>query len=228
MNPKCWQLLSLSLSLAREPSLFFHLCNVAFPRACARLRPSTSAQPSDFVLLRHTLAMPAHGANVGVEGMALAESDFVRNLSSVAEQFGCVGHYVDQHMLFLAEPSRQPPAARSPPGRRFSPPLFERYKNVGVVQLWGLRHCVLAARSHLGDVFARQTKDVKHVLGIGMDAVHHAEHELQRNGINIPGVSSSSGLPRSADKKNTRRVFCCCKYLWLRGVGLLYVFLAFF
>lgn len=208
MNPKCWQLLSLSLSLAREPLLFFHLCNVAFPRACTRFRPSTSAQPSDFVLLRHTLAMPAHGANVGVEGMALAESDFVQKLSSVAETFGCVGHYVGEHMLFLADYPRQPPAARPPPDRRFTPPLFERYKNVGVVQLWGLRHCVLATRSHLGDVLARQTKDVKHVLGIGMDAVHHAEHELRRNGINIPGVSSSSGLLATQRRqKNTRRVF---------------------
>ena len=126
--------------------------------------------------------------------MDLRGGDFVRSLTSVVGEFGCVGHYVDQCMLSLAGPSRHPPTARIPPDRRFAPRLLMPRTTVRVVQLWGLRHCVLAARDHLGGVVSQR---IGHTLDLNVDAVRLTAFAFECEGIRFPGVSRSVGVPRS-------------------------------
>lgn len=144
--------------------------------------------------MRLSLEKTADTADVDLDDMALRGRGFVHPLTAVVGTFGCVGHYIDQCMLFLAGPSRQPPASRSPPDRRFASPLFLPRTKARVVQLWGLRHCVLAAREHLGRVLAPR---IKRSLSLGKDAVRLAKFAFRAVGIKLPAVSSSVGVPRS-------------------------------
>lgn len=172
----------------------------------ARLRLSFFAQPEDFLLLRLTLERTEDTDNVGFDDMALRGANFVSSLSSLIGNFGCVGHYVDQNLLSLAGAARQPPASRSPPDHRFAPPIStNQHKQVRVVQLWGLRHCVLAARKHLVGVLSGQ---MDYALPLGGHAVRLARDAFASEEINVPGVSSSVGVPRS--KRSVRCVLRLC------------------
>lgn len=156
--------------------------------------------------MRLTLDKTSTTAYVGLHDMALRGGEFVEPLTSVVEEFGCVGHYVDENLLSLAGPSRKPPAARSPPDRRFAPPLplFDDDRDVRVVQLWGLRHCVLAAKEHLEGVLS--TTRTEFALSLGPDAVGSAEYAFAQHYVNVPGVSSSVCVPPNSQQTSIHRV----------------------
>ena len=131
---------------------------------------------------------------MGLDDMDLRGGEFVHSLTAVVGEFGCVGHYVDQCVLSLAGPSRQPPTARSPPDRLFAPRLLLPRTTVRVVQLWGLRHCVLAARDHLEGVVLQR---IKRTIDLNVDAVRLTAYAFECQGIHFPAVSSSVGVPSS-------------------------------
>lgn len=197
-------------SAAREPSLFTN-CVTSLLYAHARLRSSTFFQPCDFLLLRFNLVKNRGNADVKIDSIDLSGVAFVRSLTVVAGEFACVGHYVDQCMLSLAGPSRRPPAAHTPPERQFAPPLGLSRKTARVVQLWGLRHCVLAAKEHLGGVVSQR---IRRTLPLNVHAVRLTTHAFERQGVHFPGVSSSVGVRRSR-----QAVIVCCSHLWRTGRG---------
>lgn len=108
-------------------------------------------------------------------------------LTPFMQNFGCVADLVDLDILALANPSCQRTAwatrstggaARSMPGRKFAPrfPIGANPKTSRVVNLFGLRHCVEAAKESL---LRKMLKEEQlHVLRLGPTVVWCARNHL--------------------------------------------------
>lgn len=113
----------------------------------------------------------------GYDGLVLAKRGNVKGMRKVAISCGCVGTVEEGMLLTTVDVADRSNDATSPDHKFASVPSDLAHTEFRVLQLWGLRHCVMAtsARLHghtrqyvrqpLGMVGAEVLHNIKQVLG---------------------------------------------------------------
>lgn len=171
-------------------------------------------QPGDFLLLRVSIEKVYRGT--GSEGLAIRCPNFMAKTTTFAQNFGCVAYFVDLDILALVNPPSQRTAWAAcsgngadrctMPDRRFAArlPIDASMKTSRVVNIFGLRHCVEAAKERLVQVSLREEQ--WHVLRLGPKIAWRAMHHLRPSGVGkvIYGMKCIESAPIQRCSRVTR------------------------